>query len=130
MSDIAAVDAVNADVTRGESESATFYISIGNSDSKLDNIEWSDFIHEIKNLANEFAACGECVPTVHEFWHSIPGERWVNACLCIEFKWRKGFDLRSLLIHSLSDLALVYRQDSISLGEATTTFVLYAKRAE
>lgn len=89
------------------------YISIGNSDDKLTQAEWSNFC--IRTAA-EVTSYGQ----VHGAWFSLPHTRYQNACWCVEFK--TGMDAaeaRSVLRELCAD----YRQDSIAWANAHTEFI-------
>lgn len=93
----------------------TVYISIGNSDDKLPQKEWTQFIvailARIKPLAS--AAHGE--------WFSAPQAPWQNACWCLEFP-----DDPAVLTEVREVLAEIrdeFRQDSIAFAIAETEFI-------
>ncbi len=91
----------------------TVYISIGNSDDKLSQVEWSDFQTEVAYSVRSRAAM------VHGEWFSGPRAQWQNACWCIEIAPEEVDQLRfSLALH-----AKMFRQDSIAWAEAQTTFI-------
>lgn len=101
------------------------YISIGNSDDKLSQNQWSAFCINVDaalNLAIRYAGA-----TVHGRWHSLPNEQWQNACWCIEFVDGNGSinEYRS----ELRRLAGVFGQDSIAWAEVERTeFLMEAQR--
>lgn len=82
------------------------YISIGNSDDKLTQKEWSDYWHEVNNL---MAGAGV---NFHGRWMSSPNVEYQNACWCIEFDF--GPKRREWLQSQLGWIAEKYRQDSIA----------------
>lgn len=92
-------------------EIITAYICIGNSDDKLSQKEWSDFIYgmqsAIKNLARHQR--GE--------WFSSPESEYQNACWCIE--------LREVMIQPFYErlymLAKKHRQKSIAFARVEET---------
>jgi hypothetical protein len=91
------------------------YISIGNSDDKLTQKEWTAFIvailARIKPLAR--AAHGE--------WFSAPQAPWQNACWCLEFPDDPAVltEVREVLAEIRDD----FRQDSIAFAVAQTEFI-------
>jgi hypothetical protein len=98
--------------------SDVFYISIGNSDDKLTQAEWSDFVGQTDAAVREYAH-------VHGAWHSAPDSRWQNACWCVEVSttFKVGPAERGLRA-TLARLAGRYRQDSIALAlVASTEFI-------
>lgn len=89
----------------------TIYISIGNSDDKLTQAEWSKFQHAADDAVHMYAA------KIHGRWHSWPHDPWQNACWCIEIDSSAAASLRLHLAH----MAFGYRQDSIAWAVAQVT---------
>jgi hypothetical protein len=60
-------------------KSVTVYVSIGNSDDKLTQAGWSEFVADmtIALLDNGGNFLGK--------WFSLPNEPFQNACWCVEF---------------------------------------------
>jgi len=56
----------------------TVYISIGNSDDKLTQAEWSQYVVEI--IARVVS-----IGHTHGAWFSLPHTAYQNACWCVEF---------------------------------------------
>src|SRR5687768_6435898 len=54
-----------------------YYVCIGNSDDKLSQREWSNFIDDV----DEFCEVGF---HTHGRWFSAPDVQWQSACWCIE----------------------------------------------
>lgn len=94
-------------------ERITVYVSIGNSDDKLSQREWSEFYEETDDLVG-FAAA-----KVHGRWTSAPTDAYQNACWCVELDLDDAENLRK----DLPGLAYRYRQDSIAWAVATTDFI-------
>lgn len=87
----------------------TVYISIGNSDDKLSQAEWSTFHSAVDQVIRRGAH------RVHGAWLSPSADPWQNACWCIEIEssiWLRG---------QLANLARAYEQDSIAWAEAPVT---------
>jgi hypothetical protein len=91
----------------------TVYVSIGNSDDKLSQREWSDFVTEVGYVMHKH--CG----VMHGFWLSPSDWRWQNACWCVEVTPVMATQVRA----QLADLCGRFRQDSIAWAEATTDFI-------
>jgi hypothetical protein len=91
----------------------TAYVSIGNSDDKLTQREWSAFLLRTHLLLDHHAS------TMHGAWYSGPGVEWQNACWCIEIHE----DVAPTVKGMLARLAREFRQDSIAWAEAQTTFI-------
>jgi hypothetical protein len=88
------------------------YISIGNSDDKLTQREWSAF------MMRTHLAIQDRATTIHGAWYSPPGVEWQNACWCAELRSSARSEQ---LKDSLRLLAREFRQDSIAWAEAPTT---------
>ncbi len=88
----------------------TVVVQIGNSDDKLTQREWVQFIMDTRSLVNSLAQ-------IHFSGGSSPTAVWQNYCIVAEA--RSLNDLRS----RLADLATRYRQDSIALTLGKTEFV-------
>lgn len=87
------------------------YITIGNSDDKLGQHDWSSFIRELKATLTDYAG------RTHGEWYSAPDSTWQNMCICREVE-RKDLDrLRA----ALRALRATYRQDSVALVTAGRT---------
>lgn len=87
------------------------YICIGNSDDKLSQHHWHLFFSHVRILVEQHAT------QVYGIWHSLPAERWQNACF--------GFgidhpDKSEFIRMRLAELADTYRQDWISWAEGKT----------
>jgi hypothetical protein len=103
------------------------YISIGNSDDKLTQAEWSEFYRRVDAAVRGGA--------VHGAWVSGSASAWQNACWCIEFEptamvvTRAGDECTRLeaLRAGLARLAGEYNQDSIAWAVADTEFIQASK---
>lgn len=89
----------------------TVYISIGNSDDKLTQVEWASFYRETCLAIRDHAV------TVHGQWVSEPASAWQNACWCIEIDDDEAGFLRG----ELSEAVTKFRQDSIAWATTTKT---------
>jgi hypothetical protein len=83
----------------------TVYVSIGNSDDKLTQREWHDFIKEIDYTLGFFSE--RC----HGNWFSNPVSAFQNACWCVEVPETKEHDLKSTIsrAHSQRSDTSTYR---------------------
>lgn len=87
------------------------YISIGNSDDKLTQADWSSYVLDVDRAFS--SAVQYEGARVHGRWHSLPAEPWQNACWCAE--WH--VDLAHVVAAFRRKLGLIarqYRQDSIA----------------
>jgi len=91
----------------------TVYISIGNSDDKLSQAEWSAYAAQIAAEVHRRAF------RVHGEWYSLPNARWQNACWCVEAEPGPMDYLKQLLTRIRED----YRQDSIAWAVAKTDLI-------
>lgn len=84
----------------------TVYVGIGNSDDKLTQLEWSQFVADLRGIADDLATrfLGE--------WFSAPDRHWQNC----ELAWTMRADQLDLLRRELAELRTDYRQDSIALA--------------
>ena len=89
----------------------TVYISIGNSDDKLTQNEWSHFYAWVADRIDRHAW------RVHGRWFSDPSSPWQNAAWCMEIAPHAAESLK----RALAESAKTYRQDSIAWAEAPVT---------
>lgn len=94
------------------------YVSIGNSDDKLTQADWSDFYRAVDEYLRRFI--------IHGAWQSVTSARWQNACWCLELPDNAPIGIGWIKDH-LRDLAIKYRQDSIAWAEVKDTEFLGAK---
>jgi hypothetical protein len=91
---------------------ATLTILIGNSDDKLKQSEWSEYIHAVQIIVADLQY------QIHFHGFSHPEAPWQNACWVVEAN--DGF---GVLANRLQMVAWAYHQDSIAVVEGETTFV-------
>ena len=89
------------------------YVSIGNSDDKLTQAEWSNYVIEM--LARVVS-----IGRTHGDWYSPPFTRYQNACWCIEFN--SAADIAEAR-EVATEIRQKYRQDSVAWAVATTEFL-------
>lgn len=98
----------------------TVYISIGNSDDKLPQLEWAQFARAVDQAVTDAA---RWVGTqVHGRWYSLPTEPWQNACWCVDIDPAMTSVIEDLR-NALAQMAGEWGQDSIAWAEATTEFL-------
>ena len=89
------------------------YISIGNSDDKLTQAEWSQYVME---MLVRVVSIGH----KHGDWYSAPFTAYQNACWCVEFpnteQWAEAREVAT-------EVRKKWRQDSIAWAEADTEFI-------
>lgn len=100
------------------------YVSIGNSDDRLEQNQWHAFCAAVDRTFDQ--AARYVGSTVHGRWYSLPNEQWQNACWCVEFADDMG-EIVAEYRAELARLAGVFRQDSIAWAEAVKTEFLGAK---
>lgn len=96
----------------------TVYISIGNSDDKLSQADWSSYALDV-DRAFEASVRYEGA-RVHGRWYSLPTAAWQNACWCAEWHEDLAYVVDALR-RKLASIARDYRQDSIAWAEAPVT---------
>lgn len=92
----------------------TVHVSIGNSDDKLSQADWSAF------CAGVDAVIRNCASTVFGVWYSEPSSQWQNACWA--FEPRDALS-RARAREALSHTARIYRQDSIAWTDGVPDFI-------
>ncbi len=91
--------------------SQTLVIQIGNSDNKLTQQRWADFVAEVGFMLERLS------PHKHFHGCSEGSQPWQNAC------WVFESDHGGKIEKELSQLARKYDQDSIALTYGKTVFV-------
>lgn len=81
------------------------YVSIGNSDDKLTQVEWSEYVSEI------FEAVRDQAKQIFGEWHSHSASEFQNACIAAAIRGPEAVDD---LRRALTTLRTVYRQDSVA----------------
>jgi hypothetical protein len=88
------------------------YLSIGNSDDKLTQREWSEFYVRIAAEVTSLAS------VIHGAWLSHPAVPWQNACWCLEFSSEADAkEAREMA----TEIRKEYKQDSIAWAEVPVT---------
>lgn len=96
------------------SDGLIVYISIGNSDDRLTQAEWSKFVLAISTQVISLA------PQIHGAWASNPVGPWQNACWCVEF----ASEATALTARDEARmLAGEFQQESIAWAIAQTEFL-------
>ncbi len=85
-------------------ETVTVYVSIGNSDDKLTQVEWAGFVAEVKDLVAEHAG------QVYGQWFSVPDGPYQNMVCAFELDVREVDGVKAELVA----LRGAYRQDSVA----------------
>lgn len=93
------------------------YVSVGNSDDRLSQLHWAEFVDEVADVLSDVEI------ELHGAWFSLPDARWQNACWCVEIDDRDAADTKD----RLAVLAERYQQDSIAWAVAETEFVKPAR---
>lgn len=89
------------------------YISIGNSDDKLTQAEWSKYVVE---MLTRVVSIGKR----HGDWYSAPYTPYQNACWCVEFS--SDADIQEAR-EVATEIRQKWRQDSIAWAVAETEFI-------
>lgn len=97
----------------------TVYASIGNSDDRLTQAQWSGLTRRLANEVNQHA------DRVHGVWYSAPDSRYQNACACFEVTEKRAAYLRECLALACRD----FRQESIAWAVVQGTEFIAAGEA-
>lgn len=92
----------------------TTYITIGNTDNRLTQQEWSAMITDVVMLVLEHTS------VVHFAGFSHPSAPYQNACWCVDFA--NDNDMRNAR-SALQQVKVRYRQDSIAWATAQVEFI-------
>lgn len=98
---------------RDVADPITVYVSIGNSDDKLSQREWSAFTMET------YAEVLHCSAQLHGVWASASTDQYQNACWCFEIRKNRAPALK----RALAKIAKRHGQDSIAWAVADTEFI-------
>lgn len=93
----------------------TICLQIGNSDDKLSQAKWSEFVKRVQELIDTYKCqiwfFGGCAPTAP----------WQNACWVFSVGWDEEF--KANFMRELTRLRIAYYQDSVAVMEGVTQFV-------
>lgn len=89
-------------------------IQIGNSDNKLSQREWSDFISDIRDLITY-----TCL-NIHFDGCSNPDSQYQNACFVVEIESNLYYET---LLEELTRCRKKYRQDSVAVIVGKVDFI-------
>lgn len=90
------------------------YITIGNTDDKLGQKQWSDFVKDVDDTIRMYASA------IHAYCFSLPNAPWQNCVWCCEFAM--SIDEKCCK-EDLGVLTGKYNQDSIAWAPAVTEFL-------
>jgi hypothetical protein len=89
----------------------TVYVSVGNSDDKLSQADWSAFVQQTR-----IALSGHARET-HGEWYSLPDQPYQNACFCVVL----ADDHAPLVREDLTRLRVAWGQQSVAWAEVPVT---------
>jgi hypothetical protein len=89
------------------------YVSIGNSDDKLSQKQWSEYAIDVAGLVRAWSV------ELHGEWLSLPHAQYQNACWCFEITE----DEVDILKLELETVAAKYNQDWIAWADATLEII-------
>jgi hypothetical protein len=89
----------------------TVYVSVGNSDDKLSQEQWSGFVQQVRIALSQRAR------ETHGEWYSLPDQPYQNACFCVVFA---DADV-PLVKQELTKLREAWGQDSAAWAEVRVT---------
>lgn len=90
------------------------YISIGNTDDKLSQKQWHDYVNDVNGTIEMYA------DKIHSYCFSLPNAPWQNCIWCCDFAL--AIDEKCCK-EDLASLAGNYGQDSIAWGPSQTEFI-------
>lgn len=101
------------------------YVTIGNSDDKLSQAEWSRFAEQVSVLLHP---TNGLTHSLIGAWYSLPHESWQNACWCVRIdgpgeKPDMVQHCVDVIKEELGVLAERFRQDSIVFAVADVEFL-------
>lgn len=96
----------------------TVYVTIGNTDHKLSQRQWSAFWAKVDAVLRSYAL------EVHGAWLSASSSEHQNACWCIVMLERDATQLRADLV----DVAGQFNQDSIAWAAVPSVEMLSPAR--
>jgi len=94
-------------------KNTTVTIQIGNSDNKLRQVQWADFIEAVEKLLSKTAV------VIHFAGGSDPRASWQNFCWVIEIPPERMPQFKASLLF----VGSAFFQDSIAVTEGETLFV-------
>lgn len=87
-------------------------VMAGNSDNKLTQGEWSNFVNELSNFLSSWQVAR------HFFGGSPTWAAWQNVCFVIEIR-----ELEQPLLDGLTSIREKYRQDSVCILVGDAQFI-------
>lgn len=104
-----------------EPPNENWLVSIGNSDNKLTQAAWAEFIHATQVVLDSFAV------RWHGRWYSSPTDPWQNANFCFQLPEMPSLGAYMAHAHDLEvqlgRLAAAYAQDSIAVTRGPVRFI-------
>ena len=91
----------------------TVFVTVGNTDDRLGQREWSAFVNDVDDIVRLLA------PRIHGRFYSRPDAPWQNACWSFDIQVGEMDRARAYL----SNVAAHHRQDSIAWSPARTEFI-------
>lgn len=95
----------------------TIYASIGNSDDRLPQQQWSVYAQSFVTTIQRHVGPHWLPGGVHGEWYSLSNAPWQNACVCFE----ATADQARLIRADLEELRTLHDQDSVAWAEVTRT---------
>lgn len=93
----------------------TVYVSIGNSDDKLGQLDWSSYLNDLRVVMEHHV-------DIHGIWYSAPDSEFQNACMCGTIPADADpTQILASLRRELAELRNHYQQESIALAVVDRT---------
>lgn len=96
-----------------EWQTVTVCFQIGNSDDKLSQVEWHEFVRDVNSIVSSYATA------VHFSGMSAGDAPWQNAAWICECNKMNALAIRN----ALSRIRATYQQDSVAWMEGETEFI-------
>ena len=94
----------------------TVYVSIGNSDDRLTQSQWSTFAGSVREVLRRHASA------IHGEWYSASDAGSLNACFCVEITSKRDLHVKVGVVKmSLERIRQDYQQDSVAWAEVPET---------
>lgn len=91
----------------------TVTIQIGNSDDRLSQAEWSEFVHQVSEAVARHAA------RIHFAGFSPAAAKWQNAAFVIECDDSAALAIKSAVV----GIRMLFKQFGVAWTEGSTLFV-------
>lgn len=99
----------------------TICIQIGNTDDKLTQAEWCQFVAQIHQTVQAYAGA------IHGTFYSAPAAPWQNACWVFDISRERTMNT---FCKQITDIARLFQQDSVAMLRGDTEFLKTGRKVE